>query len=48
MSVGVSQFRQFLRHLHPARCVSRTVVAAFLVGFLLLALLPVDDTDSRG
>ena len=45
MSVDVSQFRQFLRHSHPARVVSRTVVAAFLVGFLLLALLPVDNDD---
>ncbi len=45
MSVDVSQFRQFLRHLLRARVVSRTVVAAFLVGFLLLALLPVDNAD---
>ncbi len=45
MSVDVSQFRQFLRHLLLARVVSRTVVAAFLVGFLLLALLPVDNAD---
>ena len=45
MSVDVSRFRQFLRHLHPARCVSRTVVAAFLVGFLFLALLPVDNAE---
>jgi len=45
LSVDVSQFRQFLRHLLRARVVSRTVVAAFLVGFLLLALLPVDNAD---
>jgi len=45
MSVDVSQFRQFLRHSHPARGVSRTAVAAFLVGFFLLALLPVDDAE---
>ena len=45
MSVDVSQLRQFLRHLLHARVVSRTVVAAFLVGFLLLALLPVDNDD---
>ena len=45
MSVDVSQLRQFLRHLLHARVVSRTVVAAFLVCFLLLALLPVDNAD---
>jgi len=45
LSVDVSQLRQFLSHLLHARVVSRTVVAAFLVGFLLLALLPVDNAD---
>ena len=45
MRLVLSQFRQFLTYTHPARGVSRTVVSAFLIGFLLLALLPVDDAE---
>jgi len=43
MSVDLSQFRQFLTYTHPARGVNRIVVAAFLVGFLLFAIIPIDD-----
>ena len=41
----VTQFRQFLTYPHPARDVSRAVPAAFLVSFLLLAMLPVEDGE---
>jgi len=45
MRLVLSQFRQFLTYTHPARGVSRTVVSAFLVGFLLFAIITVDDAE---
>ena len=42
----IVRFRQFLTYPHPARGVSRIATAAFLVGFLLLAMLPLDNAGS--